>query len=181
MFLLTHIFLKRYIEHFSRTKALFWDLMVFYITKYFSLFHMPVKNHIHKGTFFFPSMSSFHQHFFWHFFWYSCRMSKRHKLLQNSKTNCALLKAPPGALNIWSRKRKYANTDTHLHRVDSTNSFLGLPNVFIIFSVYTYRTIFSLLGRASCFASVHVKCCLGILKFWMLSLDKSFLGQAYSS
>lgn len=31
-------------------------------------------------------------------------MSKRHKLLQKSKTNCALLKAPPGALNVEAGK-----------------------------------------------------------------------------
>lgn len=155
--------------------------MVFFITNFFFCSICLSKTIYVKGLSFFPSTSRFHQHFLRHFFWYSWRMSKRHKLLQNSKTNCTLLKAPPGALNIRSRKRKYANANINLHRVDSTNSSLGFANVFIIFSVYTYRTFFSLSERTSCFASVHVKCCLGISKFWMLSLDKSFLGQVYSS
>lgn len=133
---------KIYRTLFFRRKASVWDLMVFYITKYFFLFHMPVKNHICKGTFFFPSMSSFHQHFFWHFFWYSWRMSNRHKLYRIPKQTVHFLKHHLGLLIYEAGKGNMQMPILICIELIPLTVFLGFLMFLIIFSVYTYRTFF---------------------------------------
>lgn len=68
-----------------------------------------------------------------------------------------------GPLNVWSRKRKYANVDIICIKLIPLNRFLGFPNVFMVFSAYTYQSFF--LSVRNSFFCIHVKCCLKVLQF----------------
>lgn len=84
-----------------------------------------------------------------------------------------------GPLNVWSRKRKYANFDIIYIELIPLNSFLVFPNVFVVFSADTYQSFF-LSVRTSFFFYIHVKCCLKVLQFLnplkvRISLEKSII------
>lgn len=97
--------------------------------------------------------------------WHSWWMSKRHKLLQNPQTNCILLFcATWGLLMYEAGKGNMQMLIFICIELIPLNSFLGFPNIFMVFSAYS-SIIFLVSKNLIFFVCFHVKCCLKVLQF----------------
>lgn len=108
-------------------------------------------------------------------------MSKRHKLLQNPKTNCnSCFSTTWGFLMYEEGKRNMQMLAFIYIELIPLNSFLGFTNVSTISSAYTYQSFFLSVRTSFLFRYMLSVACLKVLQFLnplkvRLSLEKSII------